>query len=195
MDRERELQLVGRLRIGDPAAFDAVYDAFNARLHNFLARLSGSRDVAEDLLEETWLRLVTHGRRLDPETRLAPWLFAVARNLHTSYRRSRSVEDEHTASLPSLWPSGSPAPTPLEAVESSDAQRRIAVALASLPVRYREALLLVSVEGLRPGEAADVCGITSEAMRQRLCRARALLAQRLADDEGLQLLALNEVTP
>jgi RNA polymerase sigma factor (sigma-70 family) len=194
MDRELELQLVGRLRAADPSAFDAVYDAFNARLYNFLARLSGSRDVAEDLLEETWLRLVTHAHRLEPDTRLAPWLFTVARNLHASYRRSRSLEDEHTAGLPSLWPSGSSVQTPLEAVESSEAQRRIAVALASLPVRYREALLLLAVEGLRPGEAAEVCGITPVAMRQRLSRARALLARRLADDEGLRLLALKEAT-
>jgi RNA polymerase sigma-70 factor (ECF subfamily) len=194
MDRELELQLVTRLRAGDASAFDEVYDAFNARLHNFLARLSGSRHVAEDLLEETWLRLVTHAQRLDPHTRLAPWLFTVARNLHVSYRRSRSLEDEHTAGLPSLWPSGSPAPTPLEAVESSEARRRIAAALASLPVRYREALLLVAVEGLRPGEAAGVCGITAEAMRQRLSRARALLARRLADEDYSDLLALREAT-
>ena len=195
MDRELELQLVTRLRAGDPSAFDAVYDAFHARLHNFLARLSGSRDVAEDLLEETWLRLVTHARRLQPDTRLAPWLFTVARNLHVSYRRSRSLEDEHTASLPSLWPSGSPVPTPLETAESNEAQRRIAAALASLPVRYREALLLVAVEGLRPGEAAEICEISAEAMRQRLSRARALLARRLSDDEGVPVLALKEVTP
>jgi len=194
MDRELELQLVTRLRAGDPSAFDPVYDAFNARLHNFLARLANSRDAAEDLLEETWLRLVTHAHRLEPDTRLAPWLFTVARNLHASYRRSRSVEDEHTAGLPSLWPSGSPVPTPLESVESNEAQRRIAVALASLPVRYREALLLVAVEGLRPGEAAQVCGITAEAMRQRLSRARALLARRIAEDEGSDLLALKEAT-
>ncbi len=85
MDRELELQLVGRLRTGDPAAFDAVHEAFNGRLFNFLARLSNKRDVAEDLLEETWLRLVKHARRLDPDTRLGPWLFTVARHVHASY--------------------------------------------------------------------------------------------------------------
>lgn len=70
MDRELELQLVSRLRTGDAAAFDAVHNAFNARLYNFLARLSNSCDVAEDLLEETWLRLVAHAKRLRPNTRL-----------------------------------------------------------------------------------------------------------------------------
>jgi DNA-directed RNA polymerase specialized sigma24 family protein len=56
MDRECELALVARLRAGDAAAFDAVHELFNAPLFNFLARLSRRRDVAEDLLEETWLR-------------------------------------------------------------------------------------------------------------------------------------------
>src|SRR5678816_2256893 len=104
MDRESELQLVGRLRTGDPAAFDAVHEAFNGRLYNFLARLSNRRDVAEDLLEETWLRLVKHAGRLRPDTRLGPWLFTVARNLHVSHIRSRLLEESATASLMSLWP-------------------------------------------------------------------------------------------
>jgi RNA polymerase sigma-70 factor (ECF subfamily) len=194
MDRERELELVTGLRAGDPVAFDAVHNAFNARLYNFLARLAGSRDVAEDLLEETWLRLVRHARRLQPDTRLGPWLFAVARHLHVSYRRSRTLEDSHAAGLLGLWPSGSPRPSPLETAEASEAERRIATALASLPAAYREALLLVGVEGLRPAEAAAVCGVTAEAMRQRLSRARASLARRLAESEHPGLASLREVT-
>jgi RNA polymerase sigma-70 factor (ECF subfamily) len=170
MDRQLELQIVARLRTGDPEAFDAVHDAFNARLYNFLARLSNRRDVAEDLLEETWLRLVVHARRLRPDTRLGPWLFTVARHLHASYCRARVVEDSHAEALTGLWPCGSPRPSPLDALETSEAQQRIATALASLPARYREALLLVAVEGLQPYEAAEVCGVTAEAMRQRLSR-------------------------
>src|SRR5687767_6102262 len=153
MDRERELQLVDRLRSRDPAAFDAVHDAFNGRLFNFLARLSNQRDVAEDLLEETWLRLVKHGRRLRPDTRLGPWLFTVARHLHANYCRSRLVEDSHAAGLMGLWPHARRGPSPFEAVEASETGRRLATALASLPLAYREALLLVAVEGLRHSDA------------------------------------------
>jgi RNA polymerase sigma-70 factor (ECF subfamily) len=195
MDRDLELRLVERLRRGDESAFDVVHDAFHARLFNFLARLSGSRDVAEDLLEETWLRLVTHARRLRPDTRLGPWLFTVARHLHASYCRSRMLEDAHASSLLGLWPAGSPPLTPLEAAEADEAGRRVAAAVAALPLACREALLLVAVEGLKTGEAAEVCGITPEAMRQRLSRARALVARHLDGDERPGLLSLNEVTP
>ena len=194
MDRQVELQLVGRLRKGDPEAFDAVHDAFNGRLYNFLARLSNRQDIAEDLLEETWLRLVVHARRLRPDTRLGPWLFTVARHLHASYCRSRLLEDSHAAGLIGLWPYGRPGPSPFEAAEASEAHRRAATVLASLPLAYREALLLVAVEGLRHSEAAEICGVTAEAMRQRVSRARSLFARRLTDAEGPGLTSLSEIT-
>ena len=79
VDRDLELELIVRLKRADGDAFDQVYAAFNPRLFNFLARLSRRRDVAEDLLEETWLRVVAHAPRLRDDTRLAPWLFTIAR--------------------------------------------------------------------------------------------------------------------
>ena len=188
MDRESELALVSRLRDGDPDAFDAVHDAFNTRLFNFLARLSRRREVAEDLLEETWLRLVARAPHLRADTQLGPFLFTVARNLHASYRRSRMLEDSHAAGLIGLWPSGSPGPSPFELAAANETVRRIEAAIGALPVAYREAVLLV-VEGLKPAEAAAVCGVSPEAMRQRLSRARAALALELdADPPALALL-------
>ena len=192
MERESEPALVERLRAGEAAAFDAVHQRFNVRLFNFLARLCRRRDVAEDLLEETWLRLVARAPGLRCDTRLGPWLFTVARNLYFSYRRSRLVEDSHAAGLIGLWPCGSPRPSPFDWTAASETERRIEDAFAALPVAYREALLLVVVEGLSPAEASKVCGISPEAMRQRLSRARALLAQRLDDADGPSLAALRE---
>jgi len=192
MDRDSEIALVARLRNGDPEAFDLVHGAFNTRLFNFLARLSRRREVAEDLLEETWLRLVARAPQLRPDTQLGPWLFTVARNLYVSYRRSRMLEDSHAVGLIGLWPSGSSQPSPFEVAAASETGRRIETALGTLPVAYREAILLVMIEGLRPSEAAAVCGISAEAMRQRLCRARAALAASLAADESA-LAVLREV--
>lgn len=194
MNRESELALVARLRAGDPTAFDLVFDEFNPRLFNFLARLSRRRDVAEDLLEETWLRFVAQMPRFRSDTSIGAWLFTVARNLHVSYRRSRLIEDSHAAGLLGLWPCGSLAPSPFEMALASETGRRLENALGALPVVYREALLLVSVEALRPAEAAAVCRISPEAMRQRLSRARALLARALKDPRHPALTRLQEVT-
>jgi RNA polymerase sigma-70 factor (ECF subfamily) len=193
MDPESERELVTRLRAGDAAAFDEVFDRFNIRLFSFLARLSKRRCVAEDLVEETWLRFVSRAAQLAPDTRLQPWLFTVAHNLYVSYRRSRAVEDSHGSGLIGLWPYGSPGPSPFESAAATETGQRLEEALAALPVDAREVLLLVAVEGLTPSEAAQVCGVSAVAMRKRLSRARALLARRLAEGVERRLLALNEV--
>jgi RNA polymerase sigma-70 factor (ECF subfamily) len=192
MDRDTELALVSGLQQGDTAAFDAVYEAFQAPLFTFLLRLTRRRDVAEDLLEETWLRFVKHARRLRPDTRLAAWLFTVARHLHVSYVRSRVLEDTAAASLIALWPFSVARASPFEAAAANELERRIERALASMPTTSREVLLLVGVAGLDQADAADVCGITPEALRQRLSRARAMLARALAEDRSAGV--LKEVT-
>jgi RNA polymerase sigma-70 factor (ECF subfamily) len=192
--RETELALVARLRAGDTDAFDLVYEAFHARLFNFLARLARNRDTAEDLAEETWLRFVDHAPKLKPDTTLAPLLFTIARNLHVSYCRSRSLEDSYSVDLVGLWPSASTRPSPFESVVANETGLRIEKALAAMPAIYREALLLVTVEGMKPAEAAVVCGVSPEAMRQRISRARALVTQELDPDNQLLLATLKAVT-
>lgn len=194
MHRETELALVAGLRAGDADAFDAVFDAFQTPLFTFLLRLCRRRDVAEDLLEDTWLRLVKHAHRLRPDTRLAPWLFTVARRVHVSYVRARVVEDSTVASLIAHWPYSLPRASPFEATAASELQRRIERALAAMPMASREALLLVAVAGLEQSDAAAVCGVSAEAFRQRLSRARASLARALADDSSTASV-WKEVTP
>jgi RNA polymerase sigma-70 factor (ECF subfamily) len=195
MDRDSELALIERLRNGDAEAFDVVHEAFNQRVYTFLLRLSRRRDVAEDLLEETWLRLVKHARRLRTDTRLGPWLFTVARHLHISYVRSRLLEDSAMAGLMTLWPFSIEHDSPFEAAAASELERRIERALASMPAASREVLLLVCVAGLDHSDAADVCGVTPETLRQRLHRARAALARALDGDSRSLETVLREVTP
>ncbi len=194
MDRETELALVARLRKGDAAAFDAIHEAFHARLFTFLLRLCRRRDVAEDLLEETWLRLVRHAHRLRPDTNLQAWLFTVARRLHVSYVRARVLEDSAAAGLIALWPFSAERASPFEEAAASELERRIERALASMPLTSREALLLVGVAGLSQADAAEVCRVSPEAFRQRLSRARATLA-RVLTDSPLGARVLKEVLP
>jgi RNA polymerase sigma-70 factor (ECF subfamily) len=184
VDRDSELALVARWRQGDATAFDAVYDAYRSRLFGFLLRLTHRREVAEDLLEETWMRAVAHAPRLDPATRLGPWLFTVARNLFWSHCRSRQVETAGAAQLVGLWPAPTPPPSPFDDAAAGEFQGRVFRALARLPAIHREVLLLVGVEGLTPAEAATVCQVSPEALRKRLSRARALLGAVLAGEPG-----------
>lgn len=180
MDPELERALLERVKAGDRAAFDAIYDAYHARLFRFLARLAKSRSVAEDLLGETWLRFLSGVEDLDGETRLGPWLFTVARHLSISHCRSRAREQAYTSDLLLLWPSGL-TQTPFELASSGEFEDQLEGAIAALPALYREVLLLVGVEQMRPMDAAKVCGISPEALRQRLSRARAMVLKYLAD--------------
>jgi RNA polymerase sigma-70 factor (ECF subfamily) len=179
MDCDDEAALVAGLRAGDTDAFDRVYALYRPRLFTFLLRLSRRRTVAEDLLDETWLRLVAYSHSLRPDTRLAAWLFTVARNLYWTHRRDSVTEETAAAELLTLWPARESWPSPFDQASCGELERRLERALAAQSPQHREVLLLVGYEGLTPAEAAAVCRTTPEAMRQRLARARAALAKEL----------------
>jgi RNA polymerase sigma-70 factor (ECF subfamily) len=177
MDPAINRELVVGLRRGDPHAFDQVYAAFRVRLFSFLVRLSQRRDLAEDLVQETWLRLTRHAQRLRDDTVLSAWLFTVARNLYASHRRWTLVDLTRTDAVRDT-PPGAP-PSPFELTAASETQVRLELALASLPVADREVLLLIAGEGMTHDEAAAVLGLKPDALRKRLSRARARLGDRL----------------
>lgn len=154
MERELEIALVQSLRAGDVLAFDAVYEDYNPRLFSFLLRMTKNRAAAEDLLEETWLRLVSGREDLADETRLGPWLFTVARNLFVSYCRSRAREQAYSRDLISLWPDDV-SRSPYDSAVWNEFQDRLEAALAEVPPTYREVLLLVGFEELHPVDAAQ----------------------------------------
>jgi RNA polymerase sigma-70 factor (ECF subfamily) len=184
-----ERPLVDALRRGDARAFDAVYERYRGRVHGFLLRLSGRRDVAEDLFQETFLKLARNAPKLQEDTDLAAWLFTVARNAWVSHRRwsmldlSRLVAIEDDA-----LPAGR-VPDPDARVDAVRDVERLERALAALPAASREVLLLVGIEGFDQEQAAAMLGITYEALRQRLSRARSQLARRLAMVTTLEALA------
>ena len=168
------------LRRGDPASFDAVFAAYRRRLYGYLVRMTRRRDVAEDLLQETFLRLAQHARRLAEDTRLGAWLFTVAHRLFVSWTRAQGVRAVLAAELPPREPGGDDR-SPLEAVAASQAQAALERAFAELAPAYREVALLVGVEGMQPAEVAQILGHKPDAIRQRLARARAQLAGALGE--------------
>lgn len=169
---------VDGLRAGDVAAFEAVYHAYHARLRAFLARMCGRADVADELLQETFIRLARRSPDLRPDTRLGAWLFTVARNLASSHNRWRWLDARRLLELARADRSGG---DPTRAIEARELGARLDHALAALPLPQREAFLLVNVEGLDPSEAALIAQCKPEALRQRLSRARAALAEAIGE--------------
>ena len=133
------------------------------------------------------MRLAQHARRLAPDTRLTAWLYTVAHHRVVSWARAQGVRSHLAGSLSDRGAAadGSAAAdergSPLEALASSEAQRALERAFAALAPPYREVALLVGVDGLTPREIAAILGLKPDAVRQRLARARGLLAAALGD--------------
>jgi RNA polymerase sigma-70 factor (ECF subfamily) len=168
------------LRRGEATAFDAVFAAYRRRLYGYLVRMTRRRDVAEDLLQETFMRLAQHAKQLAPATRLDAWLFTVAHRLLVSWARPQAVRAQLAGDLPRREPAGADR-SPLEALCDSQGQLALERGFAALPPAYREVALLVGVEGLQPTEVAEILGLRPEAVRQRLTRARTQLAELLGE--------------
>lgn len=178
-----EADLVAGLRQGDATAFDAAYLAYQPRLFAFVARLLGRRDLADDLTQETWMRLATHAGRLRAETQLGPWLFTVARNLTLSYRRW-TILDRGRLQMARVYARDHDAASPLDLAAAGETERQLEAALLALPDKYREVLLLVAVDGMAHDVAAKVVDLRPDAFRQRLSRARAMIEEQLNQPKG-----------
>jgi RNA polymerase sigma-70 factor (ECF subfamily) len=159
------------LRRRDPRGFDGAYAAYAGPLLAFLRRLTRRQDLAEDFLQQVFLRLAERGPELRPDSDLRAWLFAVARNAFLSHvRREPAAPVEGGLEL-----LVEPAPDVEGRLLLGDVER----ALAALRLEDREVLLLVAVEGLERDAVARLLGIAPDALRQRLARARARLLAEL----------------
>ncbi len=172
--RERDMELLADL-----------VDRFQHRLVRYLLYLTGRREYAEDLAQETWIRVLQRGSQYNGRQRFDPWLFAIARNLAIDYLRKKrkgvqtaSLPDDHDAVL--LLPSSDP--SPFEAAARSQDAIRLAGRLQILPPVYREALLLRFQEDLSLAEIAQVLGAPVTTVTSRIYRG--LEALRSAFEEG-----------
>ena len=172
------------LRERDTELLADLVERYQNRLVRYLLYLTGRREHAEDLAQETWIRVLQRGSQYDGRQPFDPWLFAIARNLAIDYlRKIRAVQ---TGSLPDdgnemlLLPSSGP--SPFEAAARSEDAMRLAGRLQILPPLYREALLLRFQEELSLAEIAQVVGAPVTTVTSRIYRG--LAALRSAFEEG-----------
>jgi RNA polymerase sigma-70 factor, ECF subfamily len=185
---ESEASAIARgLRRRDPDLLDRLIEQYQHRLLRYLVYLAGNRELAEDLFQETWIRVLERGHQYDGKHEFSTWLYAVARNLTLDYLRKKSPvsldglmeEDEDHAPL-------EPADTrPLawEIVAQHEQAERISTALISIPAEYRETVVLRFQEGLALEQIATVTGAKLGTVKSRLYRGLNLLMSLL---EGAQ---------
>lgn len=166
--------LVLRIRTGDRDAFRVLLDRHLGRIVACASRILGDPAAAEDVAQETFLRLWTHADRWQPAARLSTWLHRVAVNLCLD-RLRRAPE----AALDDVPEPPDPRPSAVAQLHAHDVGRHVNTALAALPAQQRIAITLCHYQGLRNLEAADMLGVSVEALESLLARGRRALRRRL----------------
>jgi RNA polymerase sigma-70 factor (ECF subfamily) len=169
---------------GDPAAFERLVRTYQAPVFRFLRHLVGDRSLAEDLTQDTFLRLHRRLGSFRFQSKFSTWLFQVARNAAADELRRH----QRQARLLQVAPLPGPPSAP-------DARAELRIALADLPVAMREPLLLVEVGGFTYAEVAAVLGVPVGTVKSRVFSARARLhtwrGDRRPGDTGAQVEEVN----
>ena len=180
MDEETLNRAMDRYACGEQAAFALVHRALYPRLVAFLARMTGSSALADDLVQETFLRMHRARATFAAGAAVLPWAYAIARNVHLDHARASKLRrTERLPSDPGAEPRASE-DAEADAV-AREAARRVERVLASLPAAQRDAFVLLRYEGLSVQDAAAVLGATPTAVKLRAFRAYEALRAELAD--------------
>lgn len=170
MPESSDEQLMLAYRDGDAGAFDVLYERHGKRLFRFLLRQCGQRHVAEELLQETWMRVIQARGRYEHRARFTTWLFRIAHNLLIDhYRRGNPGLPASFEGAPVCDP---PDPDGRAQPERAAAGRQAADALLALidglPAAQREAFLMREEGGLSLEEIAEATGVGRETAKSRL---------------------------
>ena len=173
---------LSRLRRGDPEALGVLVERYQHRLYRYLCRLVNDSSAAEDLFQQTWVRVAEQIHRYDQGRNFDAWLFRVAHNLAIDSLRRYRPE-----SLDEPLPSGesrvellpADAPSALDRVEEIEWSERIAAAMGRLPAIYREVLALRFEEEMKLEEISESLGAPLSTVKTRLRRALEALRERL----------------
>ncbi len=153
--------LMRRVQSGEAPALTELFTRYRSRLYGFLVRRVGD-PVADDLFQETWLRVVRARDRFDPDRRFSTWLFQIANNLCRDSGRRRAVKGKAEDAMREAGHESARRTPALDL--RLDVRRRI----TELPERLREVLVLRYWEQMTETEIADVVGIPAGTVKSRL---------------------------
>jgi RNA polymerase sigma-70 factor (ECF subfamily) len=194
-DQVEDVALIGRVAAGDAEAFAALFRRRHGQVYRFALHMTGSPSIAEDVTQEVFLAVMSDAARYDAgragRASVVAWLCGIARN-HVRRRAERDrrlqpLDDGHGGNEDE----GVGAVLTVEADALGDLTRAESIqalrdAVSSLPVRYREAVVVCDLEEMSYRDAAAALGCAVGTVRSRLHRGRALLAVKLVAAAGLE---------
>jgi RNA polymerase sigma-70 factor (ECF subfamily) len=194
--REQDEQLARRLLAGEPEAFTHFIEYFRPKIFHYSWLMCGNREDAEEVAQDTLLKVFESLNQLHEPERVRPWVFRIAKNVCLMKRRRSVFAPSHELSLDELMPSkdgGSRgarlqiadwSPLPDDQMLQRELTGVLDQAIRELPEAYRSVILLRDVEALSTAETAEILEVSTDVVKTRLHRARLSLRKRL--DEYLQ---------
>lgn len=183
--RQESLAVAQGLKRQEAGLLDQLIVKYQHRLLRYLLYLTGNREMAEDLFQEVWMRVLVRGSQFNGKARFETWLFTIARNLVIDQRRKRTMSslDELIEAgdddRPMSFEVADGEPTPFDRFASLEDRERIAAALLELDTLHREVLVLRFHEDLSLEEIAKVTRAPLSTVKSRLYRGMAMLKPRL----------------
>ncbi len=177
---------MARVAEEDERAFPELIRRYQGRVTNLVARVLNDRECSDDLAQEVFIRVFVHRRNYRRGSKFSTWLFTIAVNLAKNEIRRR-VRRRNWFSLDALQEVLKDSAPQLadhregreRTLEREQLQEAVARAIATVPEKYRLALVLRDIEGLPYEEIADVLGIPGGTVRSRINRARGMLKRKL----------------
>jgi RNA polymerase sigma-70 factor (ECF subfamily) len=190
---QESTEIARGLRRRDPDLLDRLIDQYQHRLLRYLVYLTGRRELAEDLFQETWIRVLERGHQFNDKYAFSTWLFSVARNLAIDYMRRKQPasldglmngkdNDNNDAAPFDLPATGRP--SAFDLTLQREQGEHIAAGMQHLPAEYREALMLRFQEGMSLEEIATLARVPLGTVKSRIYRGLSALEPWL---KGAQL--------
>ena len=187
--RDPDVQLMLRVQQGDDEAFSQLVAAYQDRIVGIFTHLVPSREMAEDLAQDVFMRVYRSRDSYKPEARFSTWLFRIANNLASNMRRSGGRRKEGPVSIRDSGPLGvrpqekliaeKSALMPTRQLAKRELCETVRAALDELNERQRMALLLHKFEGMSYDDIAATMEMSNAAVKSLLSRARAKLREKL----------------
>ena len=186
-----DTELLERAREGDRPALEALLARHQRSVYRFGLKMCRDEEDAKDILQETLLAVARNVKDFRGASSVSTWLYTIARSFCIKKRRRSKFAPEQEESLDAREPGEAarqvvdPARAPDEALAGRQIESALEQAIASLDPMYREVLVLRDVEGLTAPEVAEVMGLSVEAVKSRLHRARVAVREAVAPLLGI----------
>jgi RNA polymerase sigma-70 factor (ECF subfamily) len=193
--RQESLAIAQGLKRQDAGLLDELIVRYQHRLLRYLLYLCGNREMAEDLFQEVWMRVMVRGAQFNGKARFDTWLFTIARNLVIDQRRKRTVssldelfEGHNDDDRPMTFEVADDEPTSFDHFSNLEDRERIAAVLMELDTIYREVMVLRFYEELSLEEISKVTKTPLSTVKSRLYRGLAAIRPKLSRARPAQAL-------